>query len=85
MENLFQINNNWIKLNTVLKRGEIAHNDQFLLLPQYFELVPSADVLYCVCKERKLKNVGQSKRDTIVFILFLFFIFTTGLLSVIDL
>ena len=43
-----------IELITLRQKGEIAHYEQFLLLPQGFQNSSASDATECVCKGKAL-------------------------------
>ena len=40
---------------SVIAKWEIVHHEQFLLLPQSFQMFSTADLSKCVCKWKRVK------------------------------
>ena len=57
--------NLWNKVEIIVAKGEIAHYEQFLLLPQWFQKLSASDKSECVYKCERVNYWCQGKFYTL--------------------
>ena len=57
MENLYNwMDNQWLKVENIVAKGEIAHHEQFLLLPQCFQKSSASEAWESVYMRERVNN-----------------------------
>ena len=72
MENLYNwMDNQWIKVENFVAKGEFAHREKLLLLPQCFQKWSAADASKCIYGWERVKQLLTACQSQVVFLVVL--------------